>query len=63
MQARGDLRHVQLELRRDVEDTGRLLMVLNVIAWPLLVAALATTWSMARAIGSRRPLETGARPA
>ena len=54
MQARADLRSVQLELRRDVEDTGRELMVLNVVAWPLVVAATATAWAMARAAGSRR---------
>ncbi len=59
MQARSDLRGVQLELRRDVEDTGRVLMVLNVVIWPLVVASLATGWSMARAAGSRRRVETG----
>jgi ABC-type uncharacterized transport system involved in gliding motility auxiliary subunit len=63
MQARSDLRSVQLELRREVEDTGRSLMVLNVVAWPLIVAALATAWAMARAAGSRRRVEPGARSA
>lgn len=51
--ARADLRQVQLELRREVERTGERLMVLNVVVWPLAVAAMATAWYAMRASGSR----------
>ncbi len=57
MQARSDLRLVQLELRRDVERTGRNLMMLNVVVWPLIVACLAATWSILRATRSQRRTE------
>ena len=56
--ARQDLRAVQLELRSDVERTGRDLMVLNVVAWPLAVAAAALGYSLVRAARSRRRTET-----
>ncbi len=42
--ARKELREVQRSLRADVERTGSLLMVLNVVLWPVGVAALATGW-------------------
>jgi hypothetical protein len=58
LQARTDLRNVQLELRRDVERTGRDLMVLNVVAWPLAVAFAAATYSLVRGARSRRRTET-----
>ncbi len=43
-QARKELREVQRSLRSDIERTGTMLMVLNVILWPLAVATLATGW-------------------
>jgi len=54
MLARGELRSVQLELRRDVERTGRDVMVINVVAWPVCVACAAVMYSLARAARSRR---------
>ena len=57
LQARSDLRSVQLELRSEVERTGRDLMVLNVIVWPLAVAFGAAGYSLARAARSRRRTE------
>ena len=42
--ARKELREVQRSLRSDIERTGTGLMMLNVIAWPLFVALLATMW-------------------
>ena len=42
--ARKELREVQRSLRSDIERTGTGLMLLNVVAWPLVVALLATTW-------------------
>ncbi|MEY3021241.1 MAG: hypothetical protein RIS86_437, partial [Planctomycetota bacterium] len=40
--ARKELREVQRSLRADIERTGTALMALNVVAWPLAVAGLAT---------------------
>jgi ABC-type uncharacterized transport system involved in gliding motility auxiliary subunit len=42
--ARKELREVQRSLRSEIERTGTGLMMLNVIAWPLFVALLATMW-------------------
>jgi ABC-type uncharacterized transport system involved in gliding motility auxiliary subunit len=42
--ARKELREVQRSLRSEIEHTGTLLMVINVILWPLGVATLATAW-------------------
>jgi ABC-type uncharacterized transport system involved in gliding motility auxiliary subunit len=42
--ARRELREVQRSLRAEIESTGTRLMVLNVVAWPLAVATLATGW-------------------
>lgn len=39
--ARKELRSVQFNLRREVEDLGTRLMLVNVVAWPLVVAGLA----------------------
>ena len=39
--ARKELRSVQFNLRRDYEGLGTRLMLVNVVAWPLVVAALA----------------------
>jgi ABC-type uncharacterized transport system involved in gliding motility auxiliary subunit len=58
LQARSELRSVQLELRSEVERTGRDLMVLNVVAWPLAVAFGAATYSLARSARSRRRTES-----
>ena len=58
LQARSDLRAVQLELRSEVERTGRDLMVLNVVVWPIGVALCAAAYSLVRASRSRRRVET-----
>jgi len=58
LQARSDLRAVQLELRSEVERTGRDLMVLNVVLWPIGVALGAAAYSLVRASRSRRRVET-----
>ena len=42
--ARRKLREVQRSLRADIEKTGTMLMVLNVVIWPLVVACIATLW-------------------
>ena len=42
--ARKELREVQRSLRAEIERTGSGLMMLNVVAWPLFVALLATMW-------------------
>ena len=42
--ARKELREVQRSLRSEIERTGTGLMMLNVVAWPLFVALLATMW-------------------
>jgi hypothetical protein len=42
--ARKELREVQRSLRSEIERTGSGLMMLNVVAWPLFVALLATMW-------------------
>jgi ABC-type uncharacterized transport system involved in gliding motility auxiliary subunit len=39
--ARKELRSVQFNLRREVEGLGTRLLLVNVVAWPLAVAALA----------------------
>ncbi|MFM7132760.1 MAG: Gldg family protein [Planctomycetota bacterium] len=43
-EARRELREVQRSLRSDVERTGTMLMVANVVVWPVLVAGFATVW-------------------
>ncbi|MDZ4830907.1 MAG: GldG family protein [Phycisphaerae bacterium] len=47
--SRKSLRGVQHKLRDDVERLGRSLMLLNVVAWPILVALLASFWTVGRA--------------
>lgn len=42
--ARKELREVQRSLRSDIERTGTMLMVANVVVWPLAVASFATLW-------------------
>jgi ABC-type uncharacterized transport system involved in gliding motility auxiliary subunit len=46
--ARKELREVQRSLRADIEATGSMLMVLNVIVWPIAVAFIATLWISVR---------------
>ncbi len=47
-EARKELRQVQFSLRKEVEALGHTLMLLNVVAWPLLVACLAVGWGLRR---------------
>ena len=62
LEARSELRGVQLQLRSEVERTGRDVMVLNVVVWPLVVACIAAAWTLTRAARSRRRVEpAGAR--
>jgi len=46
--ARKELREVQRSLRAEIERTGTLLMLVNVVVWPLAVATLATAWISVR---------------
>lgn len=48
VEARKELRQVQHQLREEIEATGRRLMLLNVVAWPVVVAVLAFGWTMLR---------------
>ncbi|MFO0827504.1 MAG: GldG family protein [Phycisphaerales bacterium] len=48
LDARKSLRSVQSKLREDVERLGRGLMLLNVVAWPVLVALIASFWTVGR---------------
>jgi ABC-type uncharacterized transport system involved in gliding motility auxiliary subunit len=41
LSARKELRSVQFNLRREVEGLGTRLMLVNVVAWPIIVAGLA----------------------
>ncbi len=52
--ARKELRQVQHALREDVESLGNRLLLLNTVAWPLCVAALALLWYTVRGRGSRK---------
>ncbi|MEY4116886.1 MAG: hypothetical protein RLZZ116_214 [Planctomycetota bacterium] len=42
--ARKELREVQRSLRSEIERTGTVLMLVNVVIWPLAVATFATAW-------------------
>ncbi len=53
-EARKELRQVQHSLRQDVERLGTRILVLNAVAWPLLVAAVALVWYVLRAQRSRK---------
>jgi ABC-type uncharacterized transport system involved in gliding motility auxiliary subunit len=46
--ARRELREVQHSLRAEIEKTGTMLMIINVIVWPVLVAIVATLWISVR---------------
>ncbi|MSR28366.1 MAG: hypothetical protein EXS03_02175 [Phycisphaerales bacterium] len=48
VEARKELRQVQFSLREDVEALGHRLMLLNVVAWPLVVAAVVVLFGMRR---------------
>jgi len=48
LDARKELRQVQFNLRADYEALGNRLMVVNVVAWPLMVALAALAWSVHR---------------
>lgn len=52
--ARKELRQVQLELRKGVEQLGTNLLVANSVLWPLVVAAGALAWYVVRGRSSRR---------
>ncbi len=54
VEARKELRQVQHGLRKDVEGLGTRLLVVNAVAWPLMVAAAALLWYVARGRSSRR---------
>lgn len=56
LDARRELRQVQHGLRESVDALGRRLLLLNAVAWPLLVALAALAWTVARSRGSR-PME------
>lgn len=52
--ARKELRQVQFSLREEVESLGHRLMLLNVVAWPLLVAVIAVGFGMRRSFWRRK---------
>ena len=54
--ARKKLRDVQHSLGRDIERLGKRLMIVNVVGWPLVVAALGTLWYLARSNRQRTPV-------
>jgi len=59
--ARAELRQVQFDLRQDYERLGQRLMLVNVVLWPLLVALVATLWSVRRTMRHRALRAGGAR--
>ncbi|MSR70214.1 MAG: hypothetical protein EXS17_07710 [Phycisphaerales bacterium] len=54
---RKELRSVQFGLRQEVDALGQKLLILNVVAWPILVALIAGTWCWmaARRVDRTRP--------
>lgn len=54
---RKELRSVQFGLRQDVDALGQRLLILNVVAWPILVALIAGLWCWraARRVDRTRP--------
>jgi ABC-type uncharacterized transport system involved in gliding motility auxiliary subunit len=54
---RKKLRDVQYRLRRDIDGLGSGLMLLNVAAWPAIVALGASAWTTRRMLGQRRRAE------
>lgn len=52
--ARKELRQVQFSLREEVESLGHRLMLLNVVAWPIMVAVIAVGWGVRRSFFGRR---------
>jgi ABC-type uncharacterized transport system involved in gliding motility auxiliary subunit len=59
--ARKKLRDVQHSLGRDIERLGKRLMLINVVGWPLVVAALGTLWYLGRFTRQRTPVEAAAK--
>lgn len=59
--ARKKLRDVQHSLGRDIERLGKRLMIVNVVGWPLVVAALGTLWYLARSNRQRTPVAAAAK--
>lgn len=52
--ARKELRQVQFSLREEVESLGHRLMLLNVVAWPILVAVIAVGFGLRRNFTPRK---------
>lgn len=52
--ARKELRQVQFSLREEVESLGHRLMLLNVVAWPIVVAILALAFGLRRNFWRRK---------
>ena len=52
--ARKELRQVQFSLREEVEALGHRLMLLNVVAWPIVVAILALAFGLRRNFWRRK---------
>jgi ABC-type uncharacterized transport system involved in gliding motility auxiliary subunit len=52
--SRKKLREVQFRLRQDIDRLSSGLMLLNVAAWPALVALLASAWTVRRSVAQRR---------
>ncbi len=52
--SRKKLREVQFRLRQDIDQLSSGLMLLNVAAWPALVALIASAWTVRRSVSQRR---------
>lgn len=52
--ARKELRQVQFSLREEVESLGHRLMLLNVVAWPIVVAIIAVGFGLRRSFWRRK---------
>ncbi|MDA0215228.1 MAG: hypothetical protein O2875_07680, partial [Planctomycetota bacterium] len=52
--ARKELRQVQFSLREEVEALGHRLMLLNVVAWPIIVAVIALGFGLRRNFWRRK---------
>ena len=52
--ARKELRQVQFSLREEVEALGHRLMLLNVVAWPIVVAIFALAFGLRRNFWRRK---------
>lgn len=54
IEARKELRQVQFSLREEVESLGHRLMLLNVVAWPVVVAVVAVGFGLRRTLWRRK---------